>query len=1375
MASYRWNTSGLTDATAITGASTADLKFQWNASNATAAGNSATLTVTNTSGKTQVQTYTFQVPAGSGTAGTGTLAWPQVVSPDAVSASAPTMAVQDGAIDANSGAFDTAIALPSYDPNVPSVTLAYDSVTANPQPILDLHHTLDPAQATPSQVTAQLTFNGSAGSTVYTNTSQLIPGDVQQIALQANASGLASGRYGYSVTTGDVRSSTTTATATGSTDVINNTASALGSGWTVAGLEKIIPASGGVVLDLGEGGKSLWFATGSGSTYVDPAGEFSTLVANSGGTTTRTLPNGLTIQFNSAGQEISALDPNGIGDNYTYNANNSINTIKDNYGNTTTFAYTAGLLASITDPASRVASFTHNGTNLSGVTLPDNSSWTYGYSGTNALSAIKDPNSNNFGVTYDAAGRVSGVTNPDSTTESFSNVQESGLPAAGTGTSSSPAAPTLLAEAGASMTDQVGDVSSIQTDWAGLGLSDVSIDALGNISTANRDGNGLPIVTTDPMNRITQSVFDAKANVTKTTYPDGTTSSATYNSFAEPLTTTNRLGYGASYVYDTTSDKTSYTDEVGNVTTWTYSGGLVTSQTLPPLPSAPSGGGGPQANIAVLQTDEVSNTGYNTQGEGTTSNTNGSQAMTYTFNAAGMKTSQTNPKGDTQLWTYDAMNRLLSYTDGNNNKTTYTRDPDGNVTIVTDPLLNKTTTAFNPMGLPTTVTAANNGVTTTGYDKAGRVTSITDPDNNKTSYTLNADGWRMVTTDPFSHATTLTRDADGEVTSSTDRDGRLIRYGYNAMGQVTSEQWINSGGATINTVASTYDNGGELTKLQDNSSTLTYTYDKDGNALTVSTAGTAGQPSVTLTSTYAGGSFVTGLADNLSSAGSVSYYYDAAQRLTQISTTYGGTAGPRVAFGYDTNNNLTTESRTIGGTGTAVATTLGYDTGNRLTSIAHAVTGGATLDSYTYGYDAAGRLTSETNAEGSVTDSYDTVNELTGVTGSQTATYGYDLNGNRNTAGYTTGTNNQLTAGAGNTYTYDAEQNLLTKTQTSTGNVWTYTWDYRNRLTGVVEKSSSGTVLVQGTYTYDALNRRIGVAETVGGTTTTTWTVYNGTNPYADFNGSGTLLTRYLTGKATDSYLARVAASGTVAWYLADHEGSIRDIANTSGAVIDHVAYDSYGNVTSETSPSNGDRIKFDGMAWDAAIGDYYDNARYYDSVSGRFISQDSFGFQAGDTNLDRFVGNSPSDYVDPTGHDLKDLVPGRVRFDDSLAGTGPITVKPENGPNQDLPTPNPIPGIPNFGNPSYPVDGVFLPTGVLKIPNLTVGTLGRDGKGRYYLDWSGPNEPLWYPSNGPNNGQNPFGNNPATPGTTEQQGPPPGKKPNDQPGRIRRKYLQTM
>ena len=56
----------------------------------------------------------------------------------------------------------------------------------------------------------------------------------------------------------------------------------------------------------------------------------------------------------------------------------------------------------------------------------------------------------------------------------------------------------------------------------------------------------------------------------------------------------------------------------------------------------------------------------------------------------------------------------------------------------------------------------------------------------------------------------------------------------------------------------------------------------------------------------------------------------------------------------------------------------------------------------------------------------------------------------------------------------------------------------------------------------------------------------------------------------------------------------------------------------------------FAGMEYDSTTGLYYDHARYYDAVIGRFMSQDPKGFAAGDTNLYRYVGNSPTVHMDP-------------------------------------------------------------------------------------------------------------------------------------------------
>ena len=46
----------------------------------------------------------------------------------------------------------------------------------------------------------------------------------------------------------------------------------------------------------------------------------------------------------------------------------------------------------------------------------------------------------------------------------------------------------------------------------------------------------------------------------------------------------------------------------------------------------------------------------------------------------------------------------------------------------------------------------------------------------------------------------------------------------------------------------------------------------------------------------------------------------------------------------------------------------------------------------------------------------------------------------------------------------------------------------------------------------------------------------------------------------------------------------------------------------------------------------YYYRARYYDPTTQRFLSQDPIGFASGDFNFYRYVGNSPGNFVDPSG-----------------------------------------------------------------------------------------------------------------------------------------------
>jgi len=376
------------------------------------------------------------------------------------------------------------------------------------------------------------------------------------------------------------------------------------------------------------------------------------------------------------------------------------------------------------------------------------------------------------------------------------------------------------------------------------------------------------------------------------------------------------------------------------------------------------------------------------------------------------------------------------------------------------------------------------------------------------------------------------------------------------------------------------------------------------------------------------------------------YVYNADQELTSSATSYGGTVGPQITYTYDSGGRLTAVSRTSGtiSDATEVNTTISYDAANQVVTMTDGVStysyfppGWSTtaLATYVYSYDNAGRVTSESDAEGVYSYTYDNSDELTGVkeNGTPVGTYTYDLNGNRTGTGYSTGTDNEQTASPGYTYTYDNAGNMTSATNTSTEVTTTYTYDYRNRLT---EVTTGGTVMA--TYTYNALNQRIGFKDSG----TQTWTVYDGAsadaNPYADFNGSGGLTARYLfgatvvNGVVTTGIVARTSSGGTTAWYLTDNLGSVRDIVSTSGTELDHIVYDSFGNIVTETDASNGDRFKFAGMQYDATTGQYYDHARWYGPATGRFLASDPTGFAAGDSNLYRYVGNSSTNTTDASG-----------------------------------------------------------------------------------------------------------------------------------------------
>ncbi len=491
----------------------------------------------------------------------------------------------------------------------------------------------------------------------------------------------------------------------------------------------------------------------------------------------------------------------------------------------------------------------------------------------------------------------------------------------------------------------------------------------------------------------------------------------------------------------------------------------------------------------------------------------------------------------------------------------------------------------------------------------------------------------------------------GNLVETVDPDGHTITYSYDADNRETGETWVNpEGGTPLDVFTTAYDAAGNVTSIGDDNSSYAYTYDTD-NRLASDTADytvASDVPEVTLTYAYDGVGNTTSLSDSL--GGVISYYYNDQNQVTRVSQSGSGEDPESIDFTYDHAGNMTgqTDNSDPYGEDEVLSTSYTYDNANNLTGISDQLPDSTVVASYAYTLDAADRLTAETRtwADGSSSDTtdytYTANNQLTGVTHSNSSfaneSFSYDANGNRTMTGDSTGTGNELTSDGTYDYTYDNDGNLITQTDIATGDETIYSYDFRNRLVEV-QQVVGGVESVVAQYTYDALNRRIGVSE--GGATT--WTLYDGTStdPLIDFNGSGDVTARYLNGPSpagVDAVLARDTPSGGVAWYLADRLGSVGDIVDNSGTVIDHIDYTAFGTPT-QSNPSEGDRFGFAGMQYDAVIGQYYDQARWYDPGVGRFIGIDPSGIGISNMNSYGYCSNDPINYFDPNGHQQMDPV----------------------------------------------------------------------------------------------------------------------------------------
>ena len=82
-----------------------------------------TLTVTNTSSQQESETFYFVLPQSAIVTMPSSASWPVTIPPDPEEPGSPMIASQGVSVDADSGALDTEIDLPSYNPNMPGTVI----------------------------------------------------------------------------------------------------------------------------------------------------------------------------------------------------------------------------------------------------------------------------------------------------------------------------------------------------------------------------------------------------------------------------------------------------------------------------------------------------------------------------------------------------------------------------------------------------------------------------------------------------------------------------------------------------------------------------------------------------------------------------------------------------------------------------------------------------------------------------------------------------------------------------------------------------------------------------------------------------------------------------------------------------------------------------------------------------------------------------------------------------------------------------------------------------------------------------------------------------------------------------------------------------
>lgn len=714
----------------------------------------------------------------------------------------------------------------------------------------------------------------------------------------------------------------------------------------------------------------------------------------------------------------------------------------------------------------------------------------------------------------------------------------------------------------------------------------------GRLVTLTYDGGRLTSVT-DGQGNTTSVDIDVSARTETITAPDGrltTTStfdgrgnSVRIDDIFEGRVLTHR------YEYDALDRRTRSIDPEGNESTATYGDkGQVLTQTDP--------------DGVRTQID------YTALGYPEAVRVDGQVQESYQYDTAGNPTAIVYPDSTSVTFTYDALGRLTASTDRGGRESSYGYDANGHVSSITTD--SGTTTYVNdPAGRTLSSLGPDGAELAYEYDGVGNLLSVTDGRNRTMQFEYDELNRLTRIVDPTGDDRRFTYDGASRVIEYVDREDVTTTFAYDPAGRLVERAIPGS------TTTYAYDALGRRVSATNETASVSFAWDDASNLVSETVTPLTGHaaPPVTLSYevsgagrresvtdpfgttrlTHGDGGVPETLVDDI--AGAFAFDTDELERLVAVDRPN----GVRTAVEYDRDRLQSLRATSAGG-----ADLLRFDFSYGLDGFPDEVTDDDGI--HRYRYDAAGRVVSADHPEGA---------------GYVDEAFAYDASGNR-TQWEGTGAGealyddaNRLRADGERTYVYDDEGRLTAHTHLASGVTTTYTWNAAGELLGV---SNEGGLDVS--FAYDPIGRM--VAETADGVTR--WVTYDGLNPRLAWDDAGQLAGRYVHGLELGSVLATSDGAGDVAYPLLDAAGSVVGLTDAGGSLTDRYRYDTFGQAIGSGGAAP---HAWHGMATSAAGVDLT-WARPYDSVTGRFLSEDPILA----TNPYAYSLNNPMAFRDPTG-----------------------------------------------------------------------------------------------------------------------------------------------